>query len=59
MSLPVQPKGRLSPRMKVRALHPVPAMAAVRGGGLNALPEKVNHRGGRASLHQGFFHDGA
>jgi hypothetical protein len=45
--------------MKVRAIHLVPAMAAVRGGGLNAQPEKVNHRGGRASLHQGFFHDGA
>src|ERR1700733_10560097 len=38
-------EGRLSPRMKVRAVHLVPAMAAVLGGGLNAQPEKVNHRG--------------
>jgi hypothetical protein len=45
--------------MKVRAIHLVPARAAVAGTGLNAQPEKVNHRDGRASLHQGLFHDGA
>jgi hypothetical protein len=45
--------------MKVRAIHLVPAMAAARDSGLNAKAEKVNHRGGRASLHQGFFPNGA
>ena len=58
ISTPDAARSRLSPRMKVRAIQLVP-IAAVRDCGLNAQPEKVNHRGGRASLHPRIFSDGA
>jgi len=46
--------------MNVRAVGLVPARARAGEGGLNALGEKVNDRGSRATLGgQGFLSNGA